>query len=209
MMDSTSGNRWDGEAIIRDFDRTPPGTVVFDVVYPGRLSRLLVLVKWLLVIPHLFVMYFLGICWSVVTFIAWFAILFTGHYPMGMWQFSMKVLRWSTNLSVYLMLMRDEYPPFSDRPYPIVLEMQYPGRQSRLLIFFRWLLIIPHVIALWFISIAIAFVWFLSFFAILITGRYPKGMFDFMTGALRWSVRSTAYSYFLTDVYPPFSMDPA
>ncbi len=185
----------------------PQGTLRFDVAYPERLSRLLIFVKWLLAIPHFFILYFLNIAVSVVSIIAWFAILFTGRYPRGMWDFVLLVERWLTNMTAYLYLLRDEYPPFGEGPYPVRLEMEYPERLSRLLIFVKWLLVIPHLVVLWFLGIAAGVVWLISFFAILITGRYPRGMFDFMVGFARWSLRVNLYLLNLTDVYPPFSLE--
>ncbi len=180
----------------------------FDVEYPEHLSRWMVLVKWLLAFPHYIALMFLGIGMAIVTFIAWFAILITGRYPKGMWRFSLGTLRWQARVNSYLYFMRDEYPPFNfDDPYPARLELAYPTSLSRLLIFIKWLLIIPHTIVLYFLQIAAGVVWFIAFFAILITGRYPEGLFRFLVGYLRWSNRVSAYSLLLTDDYPPFTLD--
>jgi hypothetical protein len=181
----------------------------FDVEYPERLSRLLIFVKWLLVIPHLLVLYILAIVLSLTTLFAWFAILFTGRYPRGMWDFGMGVMRWQANVTAYYMLQRDEYPPFSgSAPYPVRFEMAYPERLSRLLIFVKWLLIIPNVFVYFFILFAVYVVEFIAFFAILFTGKFPRGLFDFTTGAMRWGYRLNAYVNLFTDAYPPFSTAP-
>ncbi len=87
--------------------------VTFEVEYPEKLSRLLILVKWLLVIPHLFVLYFYGIIVGIVIFLSWWAILFTGRYPKGMFDFVVGYHRWSVRVNAYTSLLRDEYPPFS------------------------------------------------------------------------------------------------
>jgi len=184
-----------------------PGDVIFDIAYPDNLSRGLIFLKWLLVIPHLVVLYLLSFATSVVFFIAWFAILFTGNYPRGMWDFSLMVRRWTANVSAYYFLMRDEYPPFGAEPYPVQYEIAYPERLSRGLIFIKWLLIIPHLIALVVLAVVAAFIWFISWFAILFTGGYPRGMFDFMAGFLRWVERVNVYVLLMTDDYPPFSME--
>lgn len=186
---------------------TPAGTLEFDVVYPEQLSRLLIFVKWLLVIPHLVILYFLGIAVAVVTFIAWFAILFTGSYPRGMWDFTLMVQRWQMRVSIYTYLMRDEYPPFGDEPYPMRFEIAYPQRLSRWLIFVKWLLIIPHVICLAVLGFCAAIAMFVVWFAILFTGRFPQGLFDFVVGVFRWNARVNLYAGLMTDVYPPFSLD--
>src|SRR5688572_2801148 len=171
------------------------GVLHFDVPYPERLSRLLIFVKWLLIIPHVIVLYLLYFAFSITTFVSWFAILITGRYPGGLWDFAMMTLRWYANLGVYVGLMRDEYPPFSgnDGDYPVRFQMAYPERLSRGLIFVKWLLVIPHLIVLSILGIAYLAVWVVAWWAILITGNYPRGLFDFAVGFSRWSYRVMAY----------------
>jgi hypothetical protein len=89
--------------------------------------------------------------------------------------------------------------------YPVTFDVKYPERLSRLLIFVKWLLVIPHLIVLGLYGIVIAVVMFLAWWAILFTGRYPKGLFDMVVGYNRWSVRVNAYTSLLRDEYPPFS----
>ena len=91
---------------------------------------------------------------------------------------------------------------------PVHLDLAYPERLSRLLIFVKWLFVIPSVIVYWIVSWIAGIVLFLAFFAILFTGRYPRSLFDFTTGAMRWSNRIGAYLLLLTDAYPPFRMGP-
>jgi hypothetical protein len=91
--------------------------------------------------------------------------------------------------------------------YPITFNAEYPAKLSRLSTFFRCLLVIPQSFVLYFISIAAGVVIFISWWAILFTGRYPKGLFDFIAGYMRWSTRVNGYSSLLTYEYPPFSMD--
>ena len=187
---------------------SPAFPVAFDVEYPDRLSRLLIFFKWLLVIPHFIVLYVLGLVTGLLTFIAWFAILFTGRYPRGMFNFVVGYYRWTYNISAYVYLLRDEYPPFSleSGGYPVTFEVQYPERLSRLLIFVKWLLVIPNVIVLYFVMIVWMVTTFIAWFAILFSGRYPKGLFDFSAGTLRWMARVNAYVLLLRDEYPPFSL---
>jgi hypothetical protein len=181
----------------------------YEVEYPEQLSRLLIFVKWLLAIPHLLVLWVLGIAFSIVTLIAWFAILLTGRYPRGMWDFAISVMRWQANVGAYLLLQRDEYPPFSgSEPYPVRLELGYPERLSRWKIFLKWLLVLPNVFVFYFVILIGYFAVILAWFAILITGRYPRGLFDFVTGTMRWANRINAYVNLLTDAYPPFRMGP-
>ena len=180
----------------------------FDVEYPERLSRWLIFVKWLLAIPHLIVIYLLTLVASVITVVAWFAILFTGRYPQGLFNFVVGYYRWDANVSAYNMLMQDEYPPFTMEAgrYPVTLEVDYPERLSRWLIFVKWLFVIPTMIVLTLLAIVYYVVLVIAWFAILITGRHPKALFDFGVGVIRWSFRINAYSYLMTDKYPPFSL---
>ena len=89
--------------------------------------------------------------------------------------------------------------------YPVTLKVEYPERLSRLTTFFRLFMLIPHAIVLYFISIAGGIIVFISWWAILFTGKYPKGLFDFVVWWFRWSTRFAGYAYLLTDKYPPFS----
>jgi hypothetical protein len=182
----------------------------FDVEYPERLSRWKIFVKWLLAIPHFIIVVLLqGVAW-VLVLVAFFSILFTKKWPRGLFDFMVQIQRWTMNTVVYAFtLQRDEYPPFSGEAgeYPVRLDVDYDEDLSRLLIFVKWLLALPHLIILAFLEIAAYIVVFIAFFAILFTGRYPRGMFDFVTGVLRWHVRVYAYSYWLTtDRYPPFTL---
>jgi Domain of unknown function (DUF4389) len=182
----------------------------FGVDYPERLSRWKIFVKWLLAIPHFIVVYLLQLVGGVMVFIAFFAILFTKKWPRGMFDFMVQIQRWTMNTVVYaLTLMRDEYPPFSGEAgeYPVQLEIDYDENLSRGLIFVKWLLVLPHLIVLAILGIAAYVAVFVAFFAILFTGRYPRGMFDFVEGVLRWSIRVNAYAQWLmTDRYPPFTL---
>ena len=90
--------------------------------------------------------------------------------------------------------------------YPIRLEIEYPDRLSRLTTFFRILMLIPHLIVLIFIEIAALVLLFIAWWAVLITGRYPAGLFNFIAGYFRWGTRVSGYTFLLTDKYPPFSM---
>jgi len=184
--------------------------VTFDVEYPERLSRWKIFLKWLLAIPHLIIVYLLLAVAGILQFIAFFAILFTKRWPRGLFDFTVQIYRWSLNTTAYaILLLRDEYPPFSgdSGEYPLVLEVEYRDDLSRWKIFLKWLFVIPHLIILSVLFIGAFFAVFIAFFAILFTGRYPRGLFDFVVGTLRWMIRVQAYSHWLmTDRYPPFSL---
>lgn len=184
--------------------------VSFDIQYPERLSRWKIFVKWLFAIPHFIIVYLLSAVNSVLIFIGFFAVLFTKKWPRGLFDFSLMIQRWTMNTFAYaLLLARDEYPPFSgdSGDYPVTLEVEYREDLSRWQIFVKWLLAIPHFLILAVLGIVAYVCVFIAFFAILFTGRYPRGLFDFVVGTARWAVRVNAYAVWLmTDRYPPFSL---
>ncbi len=196
------------------------------------LSRWLWLVKWLLAIPHLIVLAFLWVAFAVLTFVAWIAILVTGRYPRGIFDFNVGVLRWTWRVSYYGYgaLGTDRYPPFSLGPepdYPAIFDVPYPGETSRLLALVRWVLAIPHLLIVgvfagggvygvgqfggWELGSAsfslIGLVTFVAAIALLVTARYPRGLYDFVMGLNRWVFRVAAYVALMTDEYPPLRFD--
>jgi hypothetical protein len=180
----------------------------YDVEYPEKLSRLLIFVKWLLVIPHFIILWALGYAVQVVQLVAFFAILFTRRYPRGLFDFVVNVYRWNQNATAYAALLRDEYPPFSwdAGQYPVTFEIDYPEQLNRWLPLVKWLLAVPHYIVLIVLLVAALVVWIVAWFAILLTGSFPRGMFDFVVGVIRWNQRVNAYVLFMRDEYPPFSL---
>ena len=185
-----------------------PHPVEFDVAYPERLSRWRIFIKWLFAIPQLIVVYLLTIVAEILTFLAWFRVLFTGRYPKSFFEFTSGTLRWQANVYAYLWLLRDEYPPFSWEPgeYSVTLTIPPAERQSRFRLFIRIFAVIPNLIALEFVLFAAFFTTFIAWWAILFTARYPRALFRFAVGALRWHERMTAYLFLLRDEYPPYSV---
>ena len=183
-----------------------------------NLSRWLWLVKWLLVIPHIVVLFFLGVASFVLTVVAFFAILFTGRYPRGIFDFNVGVLRWAWRVGYYSYsaLATDRYPPFSfsARDYPANLEVEYPERLSRGLVFIKWLLAIPHYMVIGFLERGpLGFGGLTGLLAIfgavglLFNRRYPSDIFKLVLGFNRWSLRVVVYAALMTDEYPPFRLE--
>lgn len=197
------------------------------------LSRWLWLVKWLLAIPHYIVLLFLWLAFWLFTLVAFVAILITGRYPRALFDFNLGVLRWSWRVSYYsyAALGTDRYPPFTlaEVPdYPAQLHVPYPERLSRGLVLVKWwLLAFPHYLVLAFflgggytvtrfgdtgvntvtstglLTLLVLF----AAVALLFTGRYPAGIYDFVLGMDRWVLRVVAYAALMTDAYPPFRLD--
>ena len=199
----------------------------------GRLSRWLWLVKWILVIPHFIALVFLWIAFSVLTVVAFFAILFTRRYPRAIFDFNVGVLRWSWRVCFYSYsaLGTDRYPPFTlaEVPdYPARLNVEYPQALSRGLVLVKWwLLALPHYLIVavfaggawagfnaanddWAWTSGSGLIGLLVLIAgvvLLFTGRYPKAIFEFVMGMNRWVLRVAAYATLMTDTYPPFRLD--
>jgi len=149
----------------------------------------------------------LSVVVSLATMIAWFAILFAGRHPEGLWKLSAFYLRWRVRAIAYMTLLRDEYPPFGDGAYQAELRLSMPeGSRDRLTVAFRIFLALPHLILLGFLSFAWAFTTAIAWIAILITGRYPETLYGFAIGVLAWSMRVEAYVLLLRDEYPPFTL---
>jgi hypothetical protein len=185
----------------------PDYPVRLEIDYPQRLSRLLIFVKWLLAIPHLIVLYVLGIVAYAVLIIAWFAVLITGRYPRALFDYLVGFERWRARVGAYLLLQTDAYPPFKladDPAYPVRLEVDYPPRIARWRPLLHWLLAIPALIGAFVVGIIAYLAAIVGWFAILFTARYPEGLFNAATVALRWSARVTIYYYWMVEPYPPF-----
>jgi hypothetical protein len=137
-------------------------------------------------------------------------ILFRQKYPRWWFDWNLELLRFTNRVAVYLGLMNDRYPS-TDEHQSVRLEIAYPDatQLNRFLPIVKWLLAIPHYIVLFFLDIAVVIVVIIAWFAILFTGRYPRGMFDFVEGVYRWHNRVIGYALILvTDRYPPFSLQP-
>ncbi len=138
-------------------------------------------------------------------------ILFRQKYPRWWFDWNLELTRFSSRVGLYAALLDDRYPS-TDEHQSLRLDIPYPDARTdlnRWLPLVKWFLAIPHYIALIFLGLAAVVCVVIAWFAILFTGRYPRGLFDFVVGVGRWSVRVTSYAFLLaTDRYPPFSLNP-
>jgi hypothetical protein len=138
-------------------------------------------------------------------------LLFRQKYPRWWYEWNRELMRFTNRVYAYALLMNDRYPSTDEQQY-VRLDFPYPDAQrdlNRWLPLVKWLLAIPHYIVLFFLWLAAAVVVIIAWFAILFTGRYPRGMFEFVEGVMRWTNRVFAYAFLLvTDRYPPFSLSP-
>jgi hypothetical protein len=136
-------------------------------------------------------------------------IIFRNRYPRWWFDFAREFRRFSARVGAYLALLTDQYPSTVEEQ-AVHLEFDYPDVErdlNRWLPIIKWLLAIPHYIILFFLTVAAVVAVIIAWFAILLTGQYPKGLFDFVVGVGRWWARVDAYAFLLvTDQYPPFSL---
>jgi hypothetical protein len=201
--------------------------VRFAVDYPDRsLNRLTTFFRIFTVIPIAIVLdLVMGYSWSwtyggeTTTYVVGgvgflflpplLMILFRKKYPRWWFDWNQELLRFTNRVAIYVTLMDDRYPSTDDHQ-AVRLDYPFPNAETELgrgMPLVKWLLAIPHYIVLFFLDIGAFFAVVFAWFAILFTGRYPRGLFDFVEGVIRWNNRVTAYAYLLvTDKYPPFRL---
>lgn len=187
----------------------------------GERNRLTVAFRPLLAIPHILLVGgpglgagigsnrtgVFGLLALVGAIVNWFAIVFTGKAIEGLANLQLSYLRWRANALAYEALLRDEYPPFGDGAYPVAAS--FPEKlteRNRWTVGFRLLLAIPQFIVLAFVMLAWFVTAIIGWFAVLITGKYPEGLWRFGEGVMRWDLRVETYMLLLDDAYPPFSL---
>ena len=185
-----------------------PYPVTFEADYVEKRSRLTTFFRLLLVIPHAIVLALYAIAAAVVVIVAWFAILFTGRWPRGMYDFVAGFLRYATAVHGYWYLLTDKYPPFGPDvdAYPVRLNIAPPKDEySRLKVLFRIILAIPPYIIAYAMNIVMQVGAFLAWFAIVVLGRQPKGLQDMIVLGMSYQQRAYAYMALLAEDWPPFT----
>ena len=203
----------------------------FAVEYPDRpLDRLSTGLRFLFIIPIAIVLssvnaetiytytrdgeisYAVAGAGGLMTFGPLLMILFRQKYPRWWFDWNLELLRFIQRVSVYGALMDDRYPS-TDEQQSVHLDIRYPDVPrdlNRWMPLVKWFLAIPHYVILFFLGIGAIIAVIVAWFAILFTGRYPRGLFDYVEGVMRWGNRVTAYAVLLvTDQYPPFTLGPA
>ena len=200
-----------------------------EIDYPEQLDRLTTFFRLIWIIPIMIILSLVSAAtsWTVVTdtgetitgssggiaaglFTATaLMIVFRQRYPRWWFDFAREFARFSTRVFAYLVLLTDQYPSTVEEQ-SVHLDLDYPDVEqdlNRWLPLVKWVLAIPHYIVLMVLFLVAIVVAFIAWFAILFTGRYPRGLFDYMVGVGRWGLRVQAYAFFLvTDQYPPFSL---
>jgi hypothetical protein len=199
-----------------------------EIDYPGELDRLTTLFRIIWIIPIAIIFALVahagetmivdetgkvidrtGGLTSGIAFATALMLVFRQRYPRWWFDFQRELARFGNRVGAYLTLMTDQYPSTVDEQ-AVHLEIDYPDAErdlNRWLPLFKWLLAIPHYFVLVFLLFGVVLAVIFAWFAILLTGRYPRGVFDFVVGVFRWGLRVGAYAFLLvTDQYPPFSL---
>lgn len=186
--------------------------VAYSAEYQGEdRSRLSVFFRLFIAIPWFIVAFFYGIGAFVATIIAWFAIVFTGNYPQGLYDFNVGFIRFAARVNAFYYLLTDEFPPFDGdehREYPIRTLIEPPKAEySRMKTLFRIILLIPVYILTYVMSLIVGVVGLIAWLVIVFTGKLPEGLYKPMRIASAYMTKALAYYMLLTEDFPPFWMD--
>lgn len=181
--------------------------ITYEVDYNREPNRLTTFFRLLLAIPWLIVGYIYAIAGIFTWIAAWFALLFTGRYPQGLYNFNSGVLRYFTRINSYVALLTDQFPPFGlspDPTYPVRLQVAPRAeKQSRLKVFFRLILFLPLIIVAYAMNTLHTGAVFVSWLTIVFRGYQPAGAHNALVFTTAWQARIGGYIGLLTDVYPP------
>jgi hypothetical protein len=191
----------------------PPDAAVYLTDYQDRRSRLTTFFRIVMLIPHLIWLALWGFAASFAVIAAWFALVFTGRYPLALYEFIAHYVRYSTFVNSYSYLITDPFPPFNGEPdthYPARILIGPPKeRYSRAKTFFRLILIIPFVICAYGFALIAELANFAAWFVIVITGKQPRSLHDLTVLGLSYVVRLNTYAYLLTEDWPTKFTDQA
>ena len=183
--------------------------VKLEIDYPESSNRLTALFRLILVIPIVIILALISTYAEALSLAIAMMILFKEKYPRWWFEWHIGITKFAYRVAVYIFLMRDEYPS-TDSDQSVHITIPYPDVKNELkrwMPLVKWFLVLPHIIALIFIFIGVLICTVFSLIAILITGRYPKGIFYFVEGFFRWTLRVSAFALLLTtDEYPPFRL---
>jgi hypothetical protein len=186
-----------------------PYPVGYEADFAERRSRLSTFFRWLIVLPHLVLSMFLGLALGVTVLVAWFAIVITGRYPVGLHRFNGRVVRWFARVYSYAYLAADRFPPFDldEHPeYPVRVAVAAPQpAYSRLKAGLRLIVGIPVMLILYALQVVYQVAGFISWFWIVLTGRQHRGLHNALVLGLAYHTRASAYFALLTEDWPPFS----
>jgi Domain of unknown function (DUF4389) len=202
------------EAGVAQSPRNPSGySIDVGVVVPDRIARWRPFVQGILAIPLILMVYPLSIVAGVSAFLGWFVALILGQLPESLGALIAGFYRYYWRALCYISFLSNKYPtiglamgyqdPGGDAAW---FDVERPEKLSRLAVFFRFILVIPQLIVLLFLSIVLYFVSIIAFWVVVILGRWPGGLRDFVIGANRWILRVEAWFNLLADRYPPFSL---
>ena len=179
------------------------------IEYSEKSNKSTALFRLVLIIPIVIILAIISSYAEALSLAVGLLILFREKYPKWWFDWNVGITKFTYRIVAYGLLMRDEYPS-TDDDQAVKVDIPYPDVKkdlNRWMPLVKWILAIPHIIVLILIFIAVVFCSVFAWFAILLTGRYPKGIFDFVEGFLRWSLRVNAYVFLLTtDQYPPFRL---
>ena len=183
------------------------GLAVLGILFP---------IKALLAIPHFFILYFVSIGAWFASWFGYWGIALNGSLSPGIARFLHNFLGWQLRITAWMASWRDEYPTFAmEQPdYAARVVITEPTLERKrglavagIIFFVKAILLLPHIIVLYFILIAAGIAGWVAYWVVAFTGVYPDGIFNFVLGTLRWSVRMNAWQFSLTDAYPPFTLN--
>ncbi len=186
-----------------------PYPMRYDVAYPERLSRLKTFFRGLLIIPVWLFLYFVTGITQAGLAAGWTTVFFRKRYPRWLFAANSGAVGFLSRAWAYAALQTDRYPSFDTDTSPVTLEYDEPLQHqiSRWRVFFwKGILLVPHFIVLSLLQLATGVVVFISWWAVMLSGRYPRGMFGFVTGITRWHLRVLGYFASFNDRFPPFSL---